>query len=63
MKAVKILKWFFLALWLICIVLFLAGQKMAPSNYSTMSGNPWGALFGVSLNEIELCRDYRQLEC
>lgn len=46
MKIIGILKWFFLALWLICIVLFLAGQKMAPSNYSTMSGNPWGALFG-----------------
>lgn len=46
MKIMKILTWFFLALWLICIVLFLAGQKMAPSNYSTMSGNPWGALFG-----------------
>lgn len=57
MKAVKILKWFFLALWLICVVLFLAGQKMAPSNYSTISGNPWGALFGATfiIGVISFC--------
>lgn len=47
-KIQRILKWFFLVLWLICIVLFLIGQNFAPTNYHLIPGNPWGALFGTT---------------
>jgi hypothetical protein len=47
-KILKILKWVFLALWAVDIVIFLIGQGMAPTNYHLIPGNPWGALFGTT---------------
>lgn len=42
----KILKWIFLGLWFIDVIVFLFGQKYAPENYHLIPGNPWGSLFG-----------------
>lgn len=35
-------------IWLASCGVFFIGQSMAPNNYSTMAGNPWGNLFGTS---------------
>ena len=36
-------------IWVLCIVVFTIGQIVAPSNYSTMPGNPFGNVFGTTV--------------
>ncbi len=46
---IRVLKWIFLALWLLCIAAFTLGQFLAPPEYHLQTGNPWGNLFGTSV--------------
>ncbi len=48
-KVIRILKWVFLCLWVVCIAAFTIVQFMAPPEYHLQSGNPWGNLFGTSV--------------
>lgn len=43
---IKVLKWTFLTLWVLCIIAFTVGQYLAPPNYHLLPGNYWGSLFG-----------------
>lgn len=44
------LKWVFLALWILCTSAFVIGQLTAPPNYAnTPSGDAWGSLFGTTV--------------
>lgn len=43
------IKWLFLIVWLLSLVVFIVGQLSAPSNYASITGNPWGAIFGTSV--------------
>lgn len=42
-------KWIFLGLWLVCLVIFSIGQLMAPPEYHLIPNNPWGSLFGITV--------------
>jgi hypothetical protein len=46
---IKVLKWLFLTIWILCISAFLIGQYNAPPEYHLQPGNPWGQLFGTTV--------------
>lgn len=43
------IKWIFFFVWIVCLVTFLIGQELAPTDYASMPNNPWGNLFGTTL--------------
>lgn len=42
-------KWIFLAIWIVCCVVFVSGQLIAPPDYHLIPNNPWGKVFGTSV--------------
>lgn len=47
-RLVRYLKWVFAVGWIGAIIAFVIGQMIAPQNYVSIQGNPWGNLFGTS---------------
>lgn len=43
------IKWIFTFIWIVSIIAFIVGQLLAPPNYASLSGNPWGQLFGWAI--------------
>ena len=47
-RLARYLKWVFAVGWIGAIIAFVIGQMIAPQNYVSIQGNPWGNLFGTS---------------
>jgi len=47
-RLARYLKWLFAVGWTGAIIAFVTGQMIAPQNYVSIQGNPWGNLFGTS---------------
>ncbi len=48
-KMVKVFKWTFLTLWILCAITFIIGQYLVPPNNHLLLGNYWRALFGKKI--------------